>query len=164
MIGMGKKAQRADTAQDRAINRIVEGTVFRGTVESEGSFRVDGSFEGDLNIQGRLVIGVQGSVMGVVRCGQCEVEGRMEGDVTVQELLALKFVDRLSNSEIGAIMGRSEGAVKSLYHRTLLSLREEIAPEEPAKATKAAESLTAKWERALNRRGRRGGFAKVGAR
>lgn len=43
-----------------------------------------------------------------------------------QELLILKFVERLSNSEIGAIMGRSEGAVKSLYHRTLMSLREEL--------------------------------------
>ncbi len=43
-----------------------------------------------------------------------------------QELLILKFVERLSNKEIGSIMGRSEGAIKSLYHRTLLSLREEI--------------------------------------
>jgi RNA polymerase sigma-70 factor (ECF subfamily) len=43
-----------------------------------------------------------------------------------QELLILKFVDHLSNAEIGQIMGRSEGAIKSLYHRTLLSLRDEL--------------------------------------
>ena len=43
-----------------------------------------------------------------------------------QTLLILKFVEDLSNAEIGQIMGRSEGAVKSLYHRTLLSLRDEI--------------------------------------
>src|SRR5688572_23978148 len=43
-----------------------------------------------------------------------------------QQLLILKFVERLPNAEIGEIMGRSEGAIKSLYHRTLLSLREEI--------------------------------------
>jgi RNA polymerase sigma-70 factor (ECF subfamily) len=40
-----------------------------------------------------------------------------------QQLLILKFVERLSNLEIGEIMGRTEGAVKSLYHRTLLNLR-----------------------------------------
>ena len=40
-----------------------------------------------------------------------------------QQLLILKFVDHLSNTEIGQIMGKTEGAVKSLYHRTLLSLR-----------------------------------------
>lgn len=43
-----------------------------------------------------------------------------------QHLLLLKFVDGLSNLEIGKILGRSEGAIKSLYHRTLLSLREEM--------------------------------------
>ena len=41
-----------------------------------------------------------------------------------QELLILKFVDQLSNKEIGRIMRKSEGAIKSLYHRTLLELRE----------------------------------------
>ncbi|MGF1505458.1 MAG: sigma-70 family RNA polymerase sigma factor [Chloroflexi bacterium] len=43
-----------------------------------------------------------------------------------QELLVLKFVERLPNAEIGVIMGRSEGAIKSLYHRTLIALRREI--------------------------------------
>jgi RNA polymerase sigma-70 factor (ECF subfamily) len=43
-----------------------------------------------------------------------------------QQLLILKFVERLSNAEIGEIMGRTEGAVKSLYHRTLNALRDEL--------------------------------------
>jgi RNA polymerase sigma-70 factor (ECF subfamily) len=41
-----------------------------------------------------------------------------------QQLLILKFVEQMSNREIAQIMGRSEGAIKSLYHRTLLALRE----------------------------------------
>lgn len=47
-----------------------------------------------------------------------------------QELLILKFVERLSNAEIGEIMGRSEGAIKSLYHRTLLSLKDDFQSRE----------------------------------
>ncbi len=43
-----------------------------------------------------------------------------------QKLLMLKFADRMSNAEIGQIMGRSEGAIKSLYHRTLAQLREAL--------------------------------------
>ena len=43
-----------------------------------------------------------------------------------QNLLILKFVERMSNEEIAKIMGRSEGAIKSLYHRTLLSLRDDL--------------------------------------
>ncbi len=43
-----------------------------------------------------------------------------------QQLLILKFVERLSNAEIGKIMKRSEGAIKALYHRTLIALRDEM--------------------------------------
>ncbi len=43
-----------------------------------------------------------------------------------QQLLILKFVEGMSNAAIGEIMGRSEGAVKSLYHRTLITLRKEM--------------------------------------
>lgn len=43
-----------------------------------------------------------------------------------QLLLVLKFSEELSNSQIGEIMGRSEGAVKSLYHRTLVALRRDM--------------------------------------
>lgn len=43
-----------------------------------------------------------------------------------QQLLILKFVEHLSNAEIGQIMGRTEGAIKSLYHRTLLTIRDEL--------------------------------------
>jgi len=46
-----------------------------------------------------------------------------------QQLIILKFVDHMSNSEIGEIMGRTEGAVKSLYHRTLLALRDDLGVE-----------------------------------
>lgn len=44
-----------------------------------------------------------------------------------QELLILKFVDELSNADIAKIMGRSEGAIKSLYHRTLIALRDDLS-------------------------------------
>jgi RNA polymerase sigma-70 factor (ECF subfamily) len=55
-----------------------------------------------------------------------------------QQLLILKFVERLSNAEIGVIMGRTEGAIKSLYHRTLNTLRDELAGE--------AEQALSGWE------------------
>ena len=44
-----------------------------------------------------------------------------------QQLIMLKFTDALPNAQIGDIMGRSEGAIKSLYHRTLIALREDLS-------------------------------------
>ncbi len=47
-----------------------------------------------------------------------------------QQLLILKFAERMTNVEIGRVMGRTEGAIKSLYHRTLVTLRQELTEEE----------------------------------
>lgn len=46
-----------------------------------------------------------------------------------QQVVALKHVEQMSNAEIGQVMGRTEGAIKSLYHRTLTALREDLASE-----------------------------------
>lgn len=50
-----------------------------------------------------------------------------------QQLLVLKFVEHLSNAEIGEIMDRTEGAIKSLYHRTLISLRDDLQMNLPSR-------------------------------
>ena len=43
-----------------------------------------------------------------------------------RHLLLYKFGSRLSNTEIGQLMDKSESAVKSLYFRTLASLRKDL--------------------------------------
>lgn len=47
-----------------------------------------------------------------------------------QQLISLKYVDGLSNAEIGRIMARTEGAVKALHHRTLRELQQLLGEEE----------------------------------
>ena len=55
-----------------------------------------------------------------------------------QQLLILKFVEHMTNREIAQIMGRTEGAIKSLYHRTLLSLRDTWAGEQEGQASEGS--------------------------
>jgi RNA polymerase sigma-70 factor, ECF subfamily len=43
-----------------------------------------------------------------------------------QHLLLLKYVVGLPNAEIGRVLGKSEGAIKSLLRRTLAALRREL--------------------------------------
>jgi RNA polymerase sigma-70 factor, ECF subfamily len=43
-----------------------------------------------------------------------------------QHLLLLKYVVGLPNAEIGRVLGKSEGAIKSLLWRTLAALRREL--------------------------------------
>ncbi|HEV8639145.1 MAG TPA: sigma-70 family RNA polymerase sigma factor [Chloroflexota bacterium] len=44
-----------------------------------------------------------------------------------QLLLQMKFVEERSNADIATHMGRTEGAVKALLHRTLVALRQELS-------------------------------------
>ena len=70
-----------------------------------------------------------------------------------QDLLILKHVNEESNAEIGRLLGRSEGAIKSLYHRTLQSLKNDLmesSRREQVRRKKEASSLTG-WKRIQSR-------------
>ncbi|MGH3051780.1 MAG: sigma-70 family RNA polymerase sigma factor [Gaiellaceae bacterium] len=47
--------------------------------------------------------------------------------VDQQQVLTLKFVFGFSNVEVATILGKTEGAVKSLQHRALASLQRQLA-------------------------------------
>jgi len=47
-----------------------------------------------------------------------------------QHLILLKYTVGLSNAEIGGVLGKTEGAVKSLLRRTLAALRRELDREQ----------------------------------
>src|SRR2546427_6774478 len=44
-----------------------------------------------------------------------------------KRVLTLKFVFNLPNGEVATILGKTEGAIKSLQHRALVSLQKQIA-------------------------------------
>ena len=52
------------------------------------------------------------------------IEGLSEDQ---QQVLTLKFVFNFPNGDVATILGKTEGAVKSLQHRALASLQRELA-------------------------------------
>ena len=49
------------------LNRIVEGTVIEGQINSESN-RIDGFLKGTINTKGRLVLGPEGKIEGDITC------------------------------------------------------------------------------------------------
>ena len=47
-----------------------------------------------------------------------------------QQVLTLKFVFHFPNAEVAAILGKTEGAIKSLQHRALVSLERQLTRKE----------------------------------
>ena len=91
MIGSLKRSSGAgNNNSETGINRIVEGTQIEGTINSDSNLRIDGEFKGNLVTKGRLVVGLKGKVSGTVNCLCRDVEGTLEGEVTVLELLSMK--------------------------------------------------------------------------
>lgn len=52
-----------------------------------------------------------------------------------QHLILLKYAVGLSNAEIGRVLGKSEGAIKSLLRRTLAALRRELEAGDATRPT-----------------------------
>jgi RNA polymerase sigma-70 factor (ECF subfamily) len=46
-----------------------------------------------------------------------------------RQVLTLKFVFNFANADVATILGKTEGAVKSLQHRALVSLQKQLARE-----------------------------------
>lgn len=75
----------------QSYNVLGAGTSVKGTLDSNGNLRIDGSFEGTLAIEGKLVVGHTGSLTGSVSCASAEIEGRVKTDrMNVAGLLSLK--------------------------------------------------------------------------
>lgn len=75
---------------DGDLNGFVDaGTRFRGELEFETTFRVEGKVEGSVVSSGTLVIGEGGEVDGDVRVGQLFVSGVVRGSVKASRRIQL---------------------------------------------------------------------------
>ncbi len=82
-------AKTQETEVNR-LNVIGEGTTLNGDIKSDGDVRIDGSITGNITLEGKLVIGKNGTINGEIRCKNSEVNGTVEGKLFVSELLNLK--------------------------------------------------------------------------
>ena len=103
-------AKTNDTMQNLRVNSIVEGTELKGEINSPGNFRVDGVIDGDMKIDGKLIIGAKGLVKGNVLCKDAEIEGRFEGELSVNGLLSLKSTSSISGDANFQRLMVAEGA------------------------------------------------------
>lgn len=54
---------------------------FKGTVQSDGGLRIDGVFEGGIQITGNLIVGESGKVIAEVNAQNVQVAGALKGSV-----------------------------------------------------------------------------------
>ncbi len=72
-----------------------EDTVFNGSLTFEGTVRIDGKFEGQVNTDDTLIIGETGHILAEISAGTVICMGRVEGTIK-----ASKKVEIHSNSRV----------------------------------------------------------------
>lgn len=106
-------------------NVVAKNTSITGDITSEGDFRIDGTLEGTLKTNGRVIIGAEGSIKGKVESTNADIEGKFSGELLVHETLTIKGTANISGDvvigklsvEPGATFNAScamKGAVKEL--------------------------------------------------
>lgn len=96
--------------QGQARNRIGGGTSIVGEIVSKGDFRIDGSLEGKITTEGKVVVGPNGHVKGEIKCTNADVSGKVEATVYVSQLLSLQASAKLHGDIIANKLSIEPGA------------------------------------------------------
>lgn len=122
-----KKSKSSESGQVADRNIIGKNTTFIGDIISEGDFRIDGTIEGTIKTSSRIIVGKEGKIKGKAVCKNADIEGTVNGELMVKNLLNLKetanvqgdvSMDKLSVAP-GAILNVNcvmKGGVKDLHN------------------------------------------------
>lgn len=121
--------------ENSPINIITDGTTIKGDITASGDFRLDGVLEGNIQLNGKLVIGDSGVVNGNVLCQNANIIGTVNGNLSVKELLSLHATARVRGDILINKLSIEPGAIFSGKCRMIDEVRaqhEEQAQETPA--------------------------------
>ena len=79
-------------------NRIEKSTIINGDIVSEADFRIDGTLEGSIKTSGKVVIGKDGVINGVIICSFADIEGKFNGKLEVKESCNSKTHRRIGSN------------------------------------------------------------------
>lgn len=100
-----------ETENPNAINIITNGTVIKGDITASGDFRLDGTLEGNIQLNGKLVVGDTGVVNGNILCMNANIIGTVNGNLSVKELLSLHATARVKGDILINKLSIEPGAV-----------------------------------------------------
>ena len=92
-------------------NRIVAGTELTGDVVSDSNFMLEGEMHGNLSCSWKVTIGSTGKLRGNLVCVIAEINGSVDGEITVEGLLTLNETARINGDIQTTKLIIQEGAI-----------------------------------------------------
>lgn len=110
MFGSSKKNSNESIRVD--IETIIgRNTQFKGVIGGGGSIRVDGNLEGEISVDGDIVVGEQGEVIAEIKACNILVSGLVRGNVSASNKLEILSTGRLYGDVRAAVLSINEGAL-----------------------------------------------------
>lgn len=85
-----KSRTSSDRSQSGTATLISAGTSFKGDINCNTDLRIDGTIDGNVYCTAKVIIGEEGFVDGHIEGIQAEVAGKVQGNISIKELLQLK--------------------------------------------------------------------------
>jgi cytoskeletal protein CcmA (bactofilin family) len=95
MFNSGSNSDKGQPTQAMP-NHINSGTTIEGSIKAQGNLRIDGTLKGSLTCEGRVVVGKTGIIEGEIKCQNAEIEGTINANLAVSDLLTLKASAKLT--------------------------------------------------------------------
>lgn len=108
--GRGKGRRTLDGVQ-QITTLIGHDSRFIGRLEGKDNTIVNGTFEGDCDIEGVVVLSEQGRWIGNIGASSAIVSGEVQGDISVREKLELTHTARVTGRIVAPVIAIEEGAI-----------------------------------------------------
>ncbi len=123
------------TAPERVTSVLGTGVVWKGSLSGSGGIRIEGTFEGDIDLRGMLVVGETGRVTcNQLRAKTVIVAGAVRGDI-LAEKVEIRATGRVWGNVVTAAFATAEGA----FLRGQIRMEEQIELGLPSSAPDQAE-------------------------
>ena len=97
-------------AGDDNITLLAKGVVLKGEIHVDGTVRIDGRLDGEIQTKGHVIIGEDGLVQGMITAGTVVSSGRIKAKVTANERIQLLKTATLIGEVLTPILIMEEGA------------------------------------------------------
>ena len=97
-------------AADDNITLLAKGVVLKGEIHVEGTVRIDGRLDGDIQTKGQVIIGEDGLVQGTITAGTVISSGRIKAKVMADERVQLMRTATLIGEVLTPVLIIEEGA------------------------------------------------------
>ena len=139
----------ANTVNVNDVNRIAAGAKFTGDIATVNDIRIDGSFEGRLFSEARVVVGEKAVVKGDIFATYIDFNGTMlGGNFYVKDTLSLKsgcvvegdlFFQRFQVELDAKFTGRCQVMSEAEFHKMASPMEAMLRKAQPAKPVEKAE-------------------------